>query len=257
MDVSGKIIVVTGGASGIGAALARQFAGAGAAHVACADLNLEAARAVAENIGGSGHQCDVSDETNIKALIDNVERDIGPIDIFVSNAGILCQGGLETTDAQWQNIMNINFMAHMWAARHVVPGMLARGGGYIVNVSSAAGLLSQIGSVSYSVTKHAAVSFAEWLAITHGQEGLGVSVVCPQGVDTPLLDGLDSASVAMDGLLTADEVAATTLDAVKNDRFMVLPHPEVGEYIKGKAHDYDGWIGGMQRLQNALIKGQG
>lgn len=254
MNLKDKIIVITGAASGIGAAMARRFSDEGAKHVVCADRDLDGAQAVAGDIGGTAIQTDVSLETDITSLIETVENDIGPIDLFVSNAGIIMEGGVEVSDDGWQKIWDINVLAHIRAARILVPKMLARGGGYILSTASAAGLLAQIGSAPYSVTKHAAVSFAEWLAITHGDDGLKVSVLCPQGVATAMTAGIDTSTVAKDGMLTAEAVAQVTLEAIEEERFLILPHPQVADYIKQKGSDPERWITGMQRWQ-AHLKG--
>ena len=252
MDITGKIAVVTGAASGIGAALARRFAADGAAHVVCADRDIAGARRVAEEIGGTAIETDVARDADIVALVEQVERDTGPIDLFVSNAGIIMPGGIETSDADWNRIFDINVHAHIRAARAVVPRMIERGGGYILSTASAAGLLAQIGSAPYSVTKHAAVAFAEWLAITHGGDGIQVSVLCPQGVDTPLIADMDTSTVDTDGLLSTDEVARVTAEALAQNRFLILPHPKVADYMQRKATDPDRWIAGMQRWQAKL-----
>ncbi|MEH6757080.1 MAG: SDR family oxidoreductase [Parasphingorhabdus sp.] len=252
MNLKDKIIVITGAGSGIGAAMARRFAVKGAKHIVCADRDLAGAQAVAADIGGTAIRTDVSLEADITSLIETVENDIGPIDLFVSNAGIIMEGGIEVSDESWQNMWDINVLAHIRAARIMVPIMLARGGGYIFSTASAAGLLAQIGSAPYSVTKHAAVSFAEWLAITHGDEGLKVSVLCPQGVETAMIVDIDTATVAKDGLLTAEVVAQIALDAIEEERFLVLPHPQVADYIKQKGADPERWITGMQRWQAHL-----
>ena len=252
MNLKGKIIVITGAASGIGAAMARRFSDAGAQHVVCADRDLDGAQAVAEAVGGTAIQTDVSLEADITSLIETVENDIGPIDLFVSNAGIIMDGGVEVADDAWQKIWDINVLAHIRAARILVPKMLSRGGGYILSTASAAGLLAQIGSAPYSVTKHAAVSFAEWLAITHGDDGLKVSVLCPQGVATAMTADIDTSTVAKDGMLTAEAVAQVTLEAIEEERFLILPHPQVAEYIKQKGSDPERWITGMQRWQAML-----
>ena len=249
MEIKDKIIVVTGAASGIGAALAKRFADEGAKAVVCADITEGALNEVAGSIGGTAIPCNVGKESDIIYLIETVEKDIGPIDLFCSNAGIGAGGGAEAPDEAWQNIWEINVMSHIWAARHLVPRMLERGGGYLLNTASAAGLLSQIGSAPYSVTKHAAVSFAEWLALTHGREGLKVSCLCPQGVATAMTAGLTDSVVAMNGMLQPEEVAAACVEAINKEEFLVLPHPEVGDYFKAKANDYGRWIGGMQKLQ--------
>ncbi len=252
MNLKDKIIVITGGASGIGAAMARRFAAEGAKHVVCADRDLAGAQSVADDIDGTAIQTDVSLEADITSLIETVEQDIGPIDLFVSNAGIIMEGGVEVADDGWQKIWDINVLAHIRAARILVPKMLARGGGYILSTASAAGLLAQIGSAPYSVTKHAAVSFAEWLAITHGDDGLKVSVLCPQGVATAMTADIDTSTVAKDGMLTAEAVAQISLDAIEEERFLILPHPQVADYIKQKGSDPERWITGMQRWQAML-----
>ncbi|WP_109355985.1 SDR family oxidoreductase [Sphingorhabdus sp. EL138] len=254
MNLKDKIIVITGAASGIGAAMARRFAAVGAKHVVCADRDVAGAQSVATEIDGTAIQTDVSLEADITSLIETVERDIGPIDLFVSNAGIIMEGGVEVGDDGWQKIWDINVLAHIRAARTLVPKMLARGGGYILSTASAAGLLAQIGSAPYSVTKHAAVSFAEWLAITHGDDGLKVSVLCPQGVATAMTADIDTSTVAKDGMLTAEAVAQTTLDAIEEERFLILPHPQVADYIKQKGSDPERWISGMQRWQAMLTE---
>ncbi|MEO9599272.1 SDR family oxidoreductase [Parasphingorhabdus sp.] len=252
MKLNDKIIVITGGASGIGAAMARRFAAEGAKKIVCADRDLAGAQAVADEVGGMAIQADVSLVSDISDLIETVESEIGPIDLFVSNAGIITTGGTEVDDDVWQNIWDINVLAHIRAARILVPKMLARGGGYLLNTASAAGLLAQIGSAPYSVTKHAAVSFAEWLAITHGADGLKVSVLCPQGVDTPMIADVDTSTVAKDGIMSADGVADICVEAIDDERFLILPHPKVGEYIQQKGADPERWISGMQRWQAML-----
>lgn len=249
MEIKDKIIVVTGAASGIGAALAKRFADEGAKAVVCADITADALNDVAAGIGGTAITCNVGKESDIINLIETVEKDIGPIDLFCSNAGIGAPGGAEAPDEAWQNIWEINVMSHVWAARHLVPRMLERGGGYLLNTASAAGLLSQIGSAPYSVTKHAAVSFAEWLALTHGRAGLNVSVLCPQGVATAMTAGLTDSVVAMNGMLEPEAVAEACVQAIDKEEFLILPHPEVADYFKAKANDYGRWIGGMQKLQ--------
>jgi NAD(P)-dependent dehydrogenase (short-subunit alcohol dehydrogenase family) len=254
VDIKDKIIVITGAASGIGAAMADNFAGRGAKRVICADRDLAGAEAVARRTRGIAIACDVAKEADIVSVIEAVETEHGPIDLFVSNAGIFTGGGAEVADAEWQRIWDINVMAHIWAARHMVPRMLARGGGYLLNTASAAGLLSQIGGAPYAVTKHAAVAFAEWLAITHGREGLKMSVLCPQGVHTAMTAGFTDSVVAMDGMLSAEAVAEACAAAVEAEQFLILPHPEVADYFKNKAGNYERWIGGMQKL-NAQFAG--
>jgi len=251
MEIAGKTIVVTGAASGIGKAMALRFAEDGAKHVICSDINGEGANQTAEDCGGTGFQTDVSKESDIQHLIETTEANIGPIDIFCSNAGIGYAGGAETTNDQWQSIWDINVMAHVWAARHVIPKMTARGGGYLVNTSSAAGLLSQIGSASYAVTKHAAVGLAEWLALTHGDDGIKVSVLCHQAVRTAMTADNPDGVASIDGMMEPDVVAGCVSDAIHEETFLILPHPEVLQYMRNKTADYDRWIGGMQKLNRA------
>jgi NAD(P)-dependent dehydrogenase (short-subunit alcohol dehydrogenase family) len=248
MRVKDKVVVVTGGASGIGRALARRFAADGAKHVVVADLDGKGAAAVAKEIHGSSTQIDVSNEAEIQALIEATERDHGPIALFCSNAGIGIGRGIDTSDAVWQKIWEVNLMSHVYAARNLIPLMVKRGGGYLLNTASAAGLLSQIGSVTYAVTKHAAVALAEWLSITHGHEGIKVSVLCPQAVRTAMTAGNEQGVASVDGMLEPEQVADTVTQALDEERFLVLPHPEVAEYIKRKTADYDRWLTGMRRL---------
>lgn len=249
MDIAGKTVVVTGGASGIGAALARQAADVGA-NVCIADLNGEAAQLVADQIGGIAVSCDVTQEAQIIAAIAAAEAAFGPVDIFVSNAG-LGRGDpshvASAPDADWMLNWNVHVMAHVWAARALLPAMIARGSGHFVNVASAAGLLNQIGDAAYSATKHAAVSFAESLLITHGGDGIGVSVVCPQYVATPLL-GLGDGD-AQGNLLTAGDVAKSVWQGVADGTFVIMPHPDVAKYNALRGADPSRWIKGMQMLR--------
>lgn len=250
MRVQDKIVVVTGGASGIGRAMARRFAAEGAAHVAVVDMNEDGAKVLAEEIGGSFRKVDVSVEEQVVALIDETESNAGPIDLFCSNAGIGGGQGLDSTDEQWQRIWEVNVMSHVYAARHLVPKMIPRGGGYLLSTASAAGLLSQIGSVTYAVTKHAAVALAEWISITHGNDGIKVSVLCPQAVRTAMTAGRDGSVASLDGMLEPEQVADSVIEALDEERFLVLPHPEVLEYMQRKTSDYDRWLNGMRRLQD-------
>ena len=248
MEIRDKTIAVTGAASGIGKALAGAFARSGAKFVACADKNFDDARSVALNISGKAFPVDVSKEEDIKAMIDTVESEYGPIDLFCSNAGIAYGGGAEVDNVKWQNIWDVNLMAHVWAARHLVPRMIERGGGYLLNTASAAGLLSQIGSAPYAVTKHAAVGLAEWLAITHGDQGIKVSVLCPQAVRTKMTAGNEGGVASLDGMMEPDIVAQVCLDAIKAEQFLITPHTEVRDYMQNKTRDYERWIGGMRKL---------
>ncbi len=250
MELSGKCAVVTGGASGIGRALCRRFAKEGARGVVVADLDADGARAVAAEVGGLGVGLDVADEAQVRALVAQAEARFGPIDLFFSNAGIGLRGGVEVPDAGWDRIWRVNVMAHVIAARVLLPGMLARGGGYLLSTASAAGLLSQIGSAPYSVTKAAAISLAEWLSITYGARGIRVSVLCPQAVRTAMTAGTPGGGVAgLDGMLEPEAVAESVLAGIRDERFLILPHAEVAEYVRRKAADRDRWIAGMRRLQ--------
>lgn len=248
MDISGKITVITGAASGIGKALCVAFAAEGAKAVVCVDRDGDGAKATADQIGGHAYTVDVANEAQIKDMIDAVERDIGPIDLFWSNAGIAVGGGMDTPNDEWQRTWDINVMAHVWAARHLVPLMAARGGGYLLNTSSAAGLLNQIGSASYGVTKHAAVGLAEWIALTHGDQGIKVSVLCPQAVRTEMTRGHEDHVAAIDGMMEPEPVAQICIQAIKDETFLILPHPQVRDYMRHKTADYDRWIGGMRKL---------
>ena len=248
MEIKDRIVVVTGAASGIGKALAQRFAREGAKLVVCSDINGPGAKATAEEVGGIAFTTNVAKEADIATMIEAVERDHGPIDLFCSNAGIGVGGGAETPDAAWQRIWDINVMAHVWAARHLVPRMAARGGGYLLNTASAAGLLSQGGSAPYAVTKHAAVALAEWLSISHGDAGIKVSVLCPQAVRTAMTAGNPDGVASVDGMLEPEDAAEACVRAIEAETFLVLPHPQVLEYMRRKTADYDRWLGGMRKL---------
>jgi NAD(P)-dependent dehydrogenase (short-subunit alcohol dehydrogenase family) len=249
MELGGKVVIVTGGASGIGRALALRFAAEGARGIAVADRDEAGARATAEAIGAAAIAVptDVSVEADVRALVERTEAELGPIDLFCSNAGIAIGAGVETPNDDWQRIWDINVMAHVFAARAVLPGMLARGEGYLLNTASAAGLLSQIGSAPYAVTKHAAVALAEWLSITHGDQGIKVSCLCPQGVRTPMLG--DGGALLGPGAIEPEQVADAVVEGLREEAFLILPHPEVREYFRRKGDDYDRWLKGMRRLQ--------
>jgi NAD(P)-dependent dehydrogenase (short-subunit alcohol dehydrogenase family) len=251
MKLPGKTIVVTGGATGIGRALCRRFAREAPRAIVVADLDASGAEAVAAEIDGWAMAADVSREADVARLVSAVTERYGSIDLFCSNAGIIVEGGEETPDAAWQSIWGVNVMAHVYAARAVLPGMLARGEGYLLQTVSAAGLLSQIGSAPYSVTKHAALAFAEWLSITYGDRGIQVSAICPQGVLTDMLlrprPGGESFLKAT--AVTPEHVADCAVAGIADERFLILPHPEVAEYFQRKASDYDRWLRGMRRLQ--------
>ena len=222
MELKDKICVVTGAASGIGKALCLAFADAGAKEVICVDLNGAGAAETAEAVGGAAYTVDVSNEAEITKMIDSVEKDIGPIDLYWSNAGIAVGGGMDTPNDEWQRTWEINVMAHVWAARHLVPLMKARGGGYLLNTASAAGLLNQIGSASYGVTKHAAVGLAEWIALTHGDDGIKVSVLCPQAVRTEMTRGHEDHVAAINGMMEPEPVAEICIEAIRDETFLIL-----------------------------------
>ncbi len=249
MDIKDKRVVVTGAASGIGKALANAFCDAGVKSVVSVDMNLEGAEETAKGTGGIAVQANVGKEEDIIKVIEKANDLSGGIDIFCSNAGIGgVHGFLEVQTEDWQNIWEVNVMSHIYAARNVLPQMLDRGEGYIMSTASAAGLLTQIGSAGYTVTKAAAVSFAEWIKITYGSKGIGVSCLCPQAVRTAMTAGGPGVA-GVDGMIEPEVAAEDVLDAITKDRFLVTPHPEVLEYINRKGADRDRWISGMQRLQ--------
>jgi NAD(P)-dependent dehydrogenase (short-subunit alcohol dehydrogenase family) len=241
--------MVTGGASGIGRALAIRFAREGARGVAVVDRDAAAARGVADECGGLALEADVADEAALVGAIDRAEAALGPIALFCGNAGVGAAGGVEAPDPDWQRGWQVNVMAHVYAARRLVGPMLARGGGHFLITASAAGLLSQIGSAPYTATKHAAVAFAEWLAITHGADGLGVSCLCPQGVRTGMLNDSSGPAFLLRDALEPDAVADCVIEGLRHGRFLLLPHAEVAEYERAKAADRERWIAAMQRLQ--------
>jgi NAD(P)-dependent dehydrogenase (short-subunit alcohol dehydrogenase family) len=250
MDLKSKNIVITGGASGIGRAMAERFIHEGASQVVIADINGDALQAVAADIGARAITTDVSKESDVLNLIRTAESDYGHIDLLCNNAGIGVGVGPETPNEDWQRIWEINVMAHVYAARAALPAMLTRGEGYILNTASAAGLLTQIGSAPYAVTKHAAVGFAEWLAVTYGDRGIITSVLCPQAVNTAMTANTEAGGVAgVDGMMEPEELCNTVVESIKDERFLILPHPEVLTYMQRKTSDYDRWIGGMRRLQ--------
>lgn len=250
MEISGKNVVVTGGGNGIGRALCERFAKEGASHVTVVDLDGEGAKAVAEEVGGRGIRVDVSDRSAVEELVREVESTAGPIDLFVSNAGILTVGGPEVAVDQWDRIWRVNVMSHVHAAHSLLPSMLERGEGYLLNTCSAAGLLTQIGSAPYAVTKHASVAFAEWLSITYGDRGIKVSALCPQAVRTNMTEGIEGGGVAgVDGMAEPHDVAECVVRGLGEERFLILPHESVRTYFERKGQDYDRWIAGMRRLQ--------
>jgi NAD(P)-dependent dehydrogenase (short-subunit alcohol dehydrogenase family) len=273
MEITGRVAIVTGGASGAGRAIALGLARRGAASVVVSDVDADGAAKVADEIEKAGGRAlavgaDVSRQDDINHLVTGCEAAFGPASLFFSNAGIIVAGGPEATDEAWSRIWAINVQSHVYVARAVLPGMLARGEGYLVITASAAGLLTQLGSAPYAVTKHAAVALAEWLAITHGDRGIRVSCLCPQAFTSNLLStsvrelgggspplagaGGGSAQAAVDGVLTAEQVADSALDAIGTEQFLILPHPEVATYEKRRADDRERWLRGMRRMQARL-----
>ena len=250
MEIKDKVIIVTGGASGIGKEMCLRFAAEGAKGICVADIDAAGAKTVADEIGGLAAVCDVRKETDIVAAVAATAKKFGPVDMFCSNAGIAFYGGVEVSDDRWQAIWEINVRAHIYAARAVVPDMIKRGRGYLLNTASAAGLLSQIGSAPYSVTKHAAVGLAESLAISFGDQGIKVSVVCPQAVDTPMANVVEDGGVAgVDGMMSTAVVVDCIIEGLSEEKFLILPHKEVKTYMERKVSDYDRWLKGMRKLQ--------
>ena len=263
MELKDRVIIITGGGSGIGEALAHAAQREGARHVVVADLDGAATQRVANEVGGTGVAIDVRDEAAIVAMVEATETAHGPIDVFVSNAGYVTVGGLEDSNERIEHMWDVHVMSHIYASRAVLPSMIARGEGYLLSTASAAGLLTQIGSLAYSITKSAAVSLAEWLSVSHHHQGIGVSVLCPQAVATSIVANspdyddtgdLGGGVAGGDGVVSADQVAQDCLDAIRTGRFHVLPHAEVQTYIERKATDVDRWLTGMRRFQDAMYE---
>lgn len=260
MELNDKVAIITGAGSGIGRSLSLAFATEGARAVVCTDLNGENAAETATMVGevGSSAELDVGDERAIEQIVVDTVTAYGAVDVFVSNAGYGLRGGLDLPTDEWERMMNVHTWSHLYAARAVVPGMVERGGGYLLNTASAAGLLTQMDSGPYAVSKHAAVAFAEWVLINHGDDGIGVSVLCPQAVRTNILGPArkkrptNTRQAAGDGVLEPDDVATACVEAMRNGEFLVLPHPEVLTYFQRKADDYDRWLGGMRRFRRRL-----
>jgi NAD(P)-dependent dehydrogenase (short-subunit alcohol dehydrogenase family) len=257
MEVAGKVVVVTGGGNGIGRALSERFHAEGARKVVVADLEEDRAREVAEGIDGEAYGLNVRDEAAIAAMVSEVENQHGQIDLFCSNAGIGAGDGepwwaTSASNDTWQAMWDIHVMAHVYAARACLPAMIARGDGYFLNTVSAAGLLNQVADAAYSTTKHAAIGFAESLAITHGDDGIKVSCLCPQAVATRMIGDTGGGTAGVDGVLSPDAVAAATVAGLAEERFLILPHDTVAEYRARKAADYERWLGGMRKLRRSV-----
>ncbi|EAQ98355.1 SDR family oxidoreductase [Congregibacter litoralis] len=254
MNVEGKVVVVTGGGNGIGKALCERFSADGAAQVVVVDLERDAAQAVADALGGSAYEVNVREEAQIATMVEDVIAKFGHIDLFCSNAGIIALDGppwyaTSAPNETWQAMWDIHVMSHVYAARACLPSMIERGEGYFLNTASAAGLLSQVGDAAYSTTKHAAVGFAESLAITHGDAGIKVSCLCPQAVATRMIGDSEGGTAGVDGILTPADVAEAVVRGLEEEQFLILPHPEVAKYRERKTADYDRWIGGMRKLR--------
>lgn len=259
MELENKVVVITGAARGIGLGLAKACAAEGASAVVMLDL-LESVMDAAAEVGdvATAHVSDVRDQEAFMSLLAEIESEHGRVDVMISNAGVAFAGGVESPDTEWQAIWEINLMAHVWAARQLVPGMEERGMGYLVNVASAAGLLTMVGAASYAVTKHAAVGLAEWLAITHGAKGVRVSCVCPMGVDTDMVSSFEASErLLRPDAISVEDLAAAVVEGMREERFMILPHPQVGDFLQRKVGDYDRWIGGMQRINRSVMAGVG
>ena len=254
MEIRDKVIIVTGAGSGIGEAMARRFASEGPRAIVAADLNLEAASKVAEDIGGVAVYCDVSDAESNQALIEGTEDRFGPIDLFCANAGYAIVGDEQTHPDEWDRMWGVNVMSHVHAAKYLIPGWLARGEGYFLATVSAAGLVTNLKAAQYSVTKHAALAFAEWISATYGDRGVRVSALCPMFVKTPLLTDHED-FMALDGgrALEPEDVADSVVAGLKDEKFLILPHPEVEKFFQYKANDYDAWLAGMRKLQTAVF----
>ena len=262
MNLNDCIAVVTGGATGIGRAQVERFHEEGASGLVIADLDFDGAKEVAEKVGGSAVECDVSDESAVSDLVSEAVEKFGRIDLMVSNAGYVTVGALEAPDEELKKLFDVHVMAHLWAARHSIPHMIEAGGGYLLNTASAAGLLTQLGSLHYSVTKHAAISLSEFLSISYRDRGIKVSVLCPQSVETDILQNSPTREMlsegasnpaAVDGVLTPEEVAQSVVEGIREEKFHILPHPEVSEYSRRKSDDIDRWLAGMHRFQQNLF----
>lgn len=258
MEIGAKVVVITGGASGIGAAMARRFAEEGAEAVIVTDIDGDGAAEVASGFGGIAFELDVTDERQTRRVLATIEGSFERIDLLCLNAGIATGGTLDTANDAWQKTWEINVMAHIYATRYALDAMLARGSGYILTTASAAGLLTNLDAAPYAVTKHAAVALAEWISVTYGDRGIKVSCLCPQFVDTPMLQAFSRDSAPMkewveDLAISPDGVAEAVVEGIRLEEFLILPHPEVREYFLNKATDYERWLAGMRKLQGRLV----
>lgn len=254
MNLTDKVIVVTGAGSGVGAALSRRFSEESPRGLMLADIDGASARRVADDLGARSIEVDVASDADNQRLVEETEDAFGPIDLFCANAGIGFLGNEQTDISEWDRMWKVNTLSHVLAAKHLIPGWIARGEGYFLSTASAAGLLTNLKAAQYSVTKHAAVAFAEWLAVTYGDAGIKVSCLCPMGVDTPLLDvDSDFRKLLEPDAIPAGDVADAVVAGLKEEDFLILPHPEVARYFQNKANDYDRWIEGMKKLQRSVF----
>ena len=258
MELKDKVVVITGAGSGIGRAMAVRFKEEGAKHIVAVDINKNNVQATADLVGCHAMTADVSSESDMLKVIEETEANWGPIDLFCSNAGVGIAPRLDSANHEWQKSWDINVMAHVFISRHLIPRMVARGGGYFLITSSAAGLLNQIGGASYGVTKHAAVGFGEWLAIHYQHQGIKVSMLCPQAVRTAMTTAGDAQetaqiqSASIDGMIEPEEAMESVVQGLRDECFLILPHAVVLDYIRGKTADYDRWLGGMNKLMRSL-----
>lgn len=259
MKIRDSVVWISGAGSGIGKALAHRFAEEGAQAICLVDLDLDAAQTVADEVGGLALRADVRDQDAVRHALKEAESQLGAIDLLCLNAGVAIGGGPSASDDDWLLSWEVNVMSHIFALREMLPKMMENGGGYILHTASAAGLLTNIGAAPYSVTKHAVVSLAEWVAITYGDHGIGVSCLCPQFVSTALLDEFKSLpggeNLTARSVISPEAVADAVVDGLDEEEFLILPHPEVLDYYRNKASDYDGWIKGMRRLQERVLTG--
>lgn len=253
MELAGRVIVVTGGASGIGAAMCRRFAAERPEAIVVVDRDGDGAGTVADEVGGTAIEADLSSEDGVRTVVEQVLGDQGRVDLYASNAGVAIGGGAEAGDDGWQRSWDVNVMAHVWAARHLLPHWRERGEGYLLTTVSAAGLLNHLFAAPYAATKAAALSFSEWLAMNHGDEGVRVSALCPQGVRTPML-AQDPTGFLDAHALEPTEVAEVVVEGLRDERFLILPHPEVAEYMANRGTDHGRWLGGMRKLRRRIIE---
>ncbi len=254
MELKDKVIIVTGAARGIGLGLCRRFVHEQPRAIVMSDLEASNIVASAASVGGQAVACDVAVEEDVQRLVNQTLAAHGRVDLFCANAGIVAPGGIHASNEHWQRVMDVNFTSHLYSTRAVLPSMLERGEGCLMHTASAAGLLTSIGSASYAVSKHAAVAFAEWVSITYGDRGIQVACLCPQGVETDMIKGDDPLSAVMRShALSTEKVAEDVVIALREKRFLILPHPEVGRYIQNRASDHERWLKGMRKINHELM----